>query len=203
MKYDKFWIVPAGILTLVITVPPALAHVGVGPHVHATGFPAGFTHPWLGLDHLLAMAAVGLLAVRSRSTYPYARHALWLIPAGFVSGMLIGAAASYVALPVPGVELAIAASVIGLGLALALLPRVAPVPATLLVAAAGFFHGHAHITEMTGTVMSYAAGMVLATALLHATGVIAGLALARLRAEPALRASGAAMACTFTLLLAF
>lgn len=186
-------LVSAGIAAL-LAASPALAHVG--PGLHAGGFQAGFMHPWLGLDHLLAMIAVGLLAVRANTT-----TALWLVPAGFVGGMLVGGAAAYIALPVPGVELVIATSVIGLGLALAFVPRVAPLPAAGLVAVAGFFHGHAHVTEMTGPVAGYIIGMVVATALLHAIGVLGGSALTRTRAMPLLRFSGAAMACGFALTL--
>lgn len=186
-------VVGAGLAALA-TAAPALAHVG--PGLHVGGFEAGFMHPWLGLDHLLAMLAVGLLAVRANT-----RTALWLVPAGFVGGMLIGGGAAWIALPVPGVELAIATSVIGLGLALAFLPRIAPLPAAGLVAVAGFFHGHAHITEMSGSVAGYIVGMVLATALLHAIGVVGGCTLTRTRAMPLLRFSGVAMACGFALTL--
>lgn len=200
MKQTVFLAKTLCALLVLGVVIPAWAHVGVGPHTHALGFTAGFSHPWLGLDHLFAMVAVGLLAVRAHEQTPGYR-ALWLLPAGFVSGMVIGGLAAFATLPVPGVELAIASSVILLGCALAFMPRVPAVPAALLVAVAGFFHGHAHITEMTGTVMSYAAGMILATALLHAIGVGAGMSLARLRAEPVIRISGLAMAAGFALVL--
>jgi len=190
-----------GFLALLCMAAPALAHVGTGPHVHGSGFVVGFTHPWLGMDHLLAMVAVGLLAVRANE--PDGLRSLWLVPAGFVSGMAIGGIASYVTLPVPGVELAISTSVILLGCALAFLPRVRAVPAALLVGLAGFFHGHAHITEMAGAVLSYASGMILATALLHTLGVVVGVLLARANAEPVVRFSGIAMAGGFALLLLF
>lgn len=113
---SRFWLLAVGLVTLA-TASPAVAHIVSG--TLASGFNAGFMHPWLGLDHLLAMVAVGLLAVRAES-----KRALLLIPAGFVFGMLLGGFAAYVALPVPSVELAIATSVIVLGLALAFLPRV-------------------------------------------------------------------------------
>lgn len=193
----KFWITAMCFVAAAL-VTPALAHVGSGSHV--SGFHAGFTHPWLGLDHLLAMVAVGLLAVRARST-----RALGLIPVGFVGGMLIGAAACYWIPPAPGVipaiEIAIAASVVLLGLAVAILPRVAVTPAVALVALAGFFHGGAHIIEMAGAVASYALGMVLATALLHAVGVGAGLVFGRIRGIAMERVAGAALACTFVVVM--
>lgn len=183
----------AGILALA-TAMPAYAHMGSG--AHASGFYAGFTHPWLGLDHLLAMVAVGLLAVRARS-----RRALPLIPGGFVAGMLLGAAAVWVAPPIaaimPAVEGAIAASVVLLGLAVAFSPRVALAPAVGLVAVAGSLHGSAHIVEMSGAIVPYILGMVSATALLHAAGVGAGLGLARVRGVAMERIAGAALACGF------
>lgn len=191
----KSLLIVTGLLSAAL-MAPALAHVGHAPHVHASGFHAGFMHPWLGLDHLLAMVAVGLLAVRARST-----RALFLIPAGFVGGMLIGAALFYGVPPMaelmPVVEMAIVASVVLLGLAVALLPRVALVPTIALVALAGLFHGGAHIVEMTGAVATYALGMTVATALLHALGIGAGLALVRMHGEMLERAAGGALACTF------
>lgn len=200
MRHIAFPIQFTGVFIALAVITPAWAHIGVAPHTHALGFTAGFSHPWLGLDHLLAMVAVGLLAVRAHEQTP-GNRALWLLPAGFVCGMMIGGLAAFATLPVPGVELAIASSVILLGCALAFMPRVPAVPAALLVAVAGFFHGHAHITEMSGTIMSYATGMILATALLHAIGVGAGVALARRRAAPIIRFSGLAMAAGFALIL--
>lgn len=192
-------ITAVGLLTTVVAMP-ALAHVGHGPHAHVSGFHAGFVHPWLGLDHLLAMLLVGLLAVRARS-----RRALVLIPAGFLSGMLIGGGIFYWMPPVaeilPFVEFIIAASVILLGLAVALLPRI-PLTATVtLVALAGSFHGGAHVVEMTGAVAAYALGMTVATAILHALGIGAGLILGRIRSDTLGRIAGGALACTFVVTL--
>lgn len=153
-------------------------------------------HPWFGLDHLLAMVAIGLLAVRARSS-----QALWLIPGGFVGGMLIGAVLSYAGLPLPGVEWLIAGSVVVLGLAVALLPKVKVGPAAALVALAGICHGHAHITEMVGAAIPYGGGMLLGTALLHAMGIGLGLALVATKSAPLVRVAGAAMALAFAVTL--
>jgi len=173
---------------------PALAHVGQD---HAgSGFAEGLMHPWFGLDHLLAMVAIGLLAVRARSS-----QALWLIPGGFVGGMLIGAVLSYAGLPLPGVEWLIAGSVVVLGLAVALLPKVKVGPAAALVALAGICHGHAHITEMVGAAIPYGGGMLLGTALLHAMGIGLGLALVATKSAPLVRVAGAAMALAFAVTL--
>src|SRR5699024_8729407 len=89
MRHLAFTTKAIAALFVLAATTPACAHVGVGPHTHALGFTVGFSHPWLGLDHLLAMVAVGLLAVRAHQHTP-GNRALWLLPAGFVSGMIIG-----------------------------------------------------------------------------------------------------------------
>ncbi len=170
-----------------------LAHAG---HSHVSGFEAGFLHPWLGLDHLLAMLAVGLLAVRAGSA-----RAWWMVPTGFIGGMLVGAVVSGMGVGIPGVEWVIAGSVIALGLLVAALPSVSIGVALPLVAFAGMFHGHAHISEMAGSAIPYATGMVLATAILHALGIAAGLGLMRIAPQPAVRFAGVAMACAFAITL--
>ena len=138
----------------------ALAHPGHAPASFATGF----AHPLGGLDHLLAMLAVGLYAARQAGT------ARLLLPAGFVLAMLAGAGLGALGLALPAVEAGIAASVLVLGLLVAFAARLP------LVAAFALFHGHAHHAEMgDATLLGYSLGFALATAALHA----AGLALAR------------------------
>lgn len=174
---------------------PLIAHVGHNDP-HASGFLAGLTHPWFGLDHLLAMVAVGLLAVLAKD-----KRALWLVPACFVGGLVAGGLGAFVGMPLPGVEYAIAASVIVLALAVAGWNNVKLTPAVALVALAGAFHGYAHVAEMVGHVLSYGAGMALGTALLHALGVAAGLAMIRLHSTAPVRVAGAAIAVVFALTL--
>jgi urease accessory protein len=144
----------------------ALAHPGHAPASFATGF----AHPLGGLDHLLAMLAIGLYAARQ------AGAARLLLPAGFVLAMLAGAGLGALGLALPAVEAGIAASVLVLGLLVAFAARL-PLAASLpLVAAFALFHGHAHHAEMgDATLLGYSLGFALATAALHA----AGLALAR------------------------
>lgn len=181
-------------MTTFIHITPTLAHLGLHP-AHS-GFTAGFAHPWFGLDHLLAMLAVGLLA-----TLAVEKRAIWLVPTMFIAGLLGGGLLAYAGMPMPGVEYAIAASVIVLGLAVAAWKRVSLVPAVALVAVAGAFHGYAHVAEMTGHVLAYGAGMTIATALLHALGVSAGLAIIRLHSAAPVRLAGAAIAAAFALTL--
>lgn len=161
----------------------AEAHTGIGS---TSAFSAGFSHPFGGLDHLLAMVAVGLWAgIRGGP-------ALWLWPVGFVGAMAVGGALGMAGLPMPFVEQGIVGSVIVLGLAsaLAFSPKVALGAA--IVALAGLFHGHAHGTEVPADAsgIAYAAGFALATALLHAAGVAATAAAARLSIPIAARAAG-------------
>jgi urease accessory protein len=181
-------------LALFVAVP-ALAHPG---HDHGgNALVSGFTHPILGLDHLLAMVAVGLLAVRAAR-----REALWLLPASFVGMMLVGGLISLAGWPLPGAEAGISVSVIVIGVAVAALPQV-PMPAAAVVL--GLFaiaHGHAHVTEMSGeSAALYLLGMTLGTAMLHAAGIGAGMAIARLAGTPWLRVAGGAIAACFAVVM--
>jgi urease accessory protein len=152
---------------------PALAHTGVGA-VH--GFGAGLLHPLFGLDHVLAMVAVGLWAGltggRARFAYPLA----------FVGMMVLSGLWGMSGAALPGVEIGIAVSVVVLGLAIAV--RATPPLAAGAAACAIFaiFHGHAHGAELPqgSSGLGYALGFVLATAALHGAGLgLAGLLAAR------------------------
>lgn len=150
---------------------PAFAHLD--PLEHGS-FAAGFTHPLFGADHILAMVAVGLWAVLLAQATD--RRALWLVPAAFVGTMALGFVAAMLALPLPFVEPMILASVVVIGLLAAVALNVAIVPAMLMVGFFALFHGHAHGGEIgEAGAWPYAAGFALATALLHAAGVVAGL----------------------------
>jgi urease accessory protein len=144
------------------------AHAAVEPF---TSFATGFAHPVLGIDHILAMVTVGVWGVLAGG------RALWVWPAVFVSTMLTGFAASTVGLQLPGVPAAVAASIIVLGLMVALAVRAPLWLGAALIGLFAFFHGHAHGTEaIAGSLVAYGAGFALATAGLHAAGI--GLALA-------------------------
>ena len=175
----------------------AWAHVGV--HVDGA-FGTGFVHPFLGLDHLLAMVAVGIWAVQIGG------RCLVALPVAFVTFMAVGAALGAIGVPLPQVEGMIALSVLALGCAVGSSENMGSgsnfgparkqkwsLTPIFLVAAFALFHGHAHGTEMPEFSLpwQYFAGFALATVALHALGVAAASALKK---HPALvRAGGAAI----------
>lgn len=180
------------LLSLALTSLPtaAFAHTGVGA---TNGFAHGFMHPMGGLDHVLAMVAVGLLAARLGG------RALWLVPSSFVTMMILGGIAGASGFGLPLVELGISGSVLVLGFVIALGRGLPIALAMALVGFFGIFHGHAHGTEMPVDAQSfpYGAGFVLATMLLHAAGLALGMGADRLAGSwsaKASRVAGATMA---------
>ncbi|MBJ6986658.1 MULTISPECIES: HupE/UreJ family protein [unclassified Devosia] len=172
-------------LTTIATVP-AFAHLD--PEAHGS-FAAGFSHPLLGLDHILAMVAVGLWAAQQSG------RTIWLVPAAFVGTMALGFLTAILGMPLPMVEPVILASVIFIGLGIALALPVPPVAVAGLVAFFAFFHGHAHGGELGAAGASqFALGFIVATAILHAVGIGAAQLFARLSAPLATRLVGAATA---------
>lgn len=163
----------AAIATLAATAP-AFAHLD--PAAHGS-FMAGFSHPLFGLDHILAMVAVGLWAASLGS-----KRALWSVPLAFVGTMAIGFAAAIIGMPLLFVEPAILASVIFIGIMVAM---ALPIPAGGVAAAVAFFalfHGHAHGGELGAAgAWQFAAGFVIATAALHVAGIGLGMGLGRLQ----------------------
>jgi urease accessory protein len=153
---------------LVVFAGSAAAHTGG----HAVvGFVSGLTHPLLGLDHLLAMFAVGLWAAQQGG------RALWAVPAAFVAAMAGGGALTALGVGLPHVETAISVSVLVLGLLVATRQQWAAPAGMALAAGFALFHGYAHGTEMplAASPLLYALGFVLATAGLHAAGIAASL----------------------------
>lgn len=177
--------IPA-LLAAALAAGPALAHLD--PVAHGS-FAAGFTHPIFGLDHILAMVAVGLWAA------VLGGRALWVLPAAFVGAMALGFVLALAGMPLPLVEPMILASVLVLGLAVAMALRL-PLPAAAgAVAVLAVFHGHAHGGEMgEAGALGYLAGFAAATALLHGGGVLGGLALGRVAGPIAARVAGGAVA---------
>ena len=176
--------------TLTALAAPAFAHTGAGAaHDLAHSLTQGFLHPLSGLDHVLAMVAVGLYAAQLGG------RALWLLPAAFVGTMCVGGTLGYTGMPLPMVEQGIGVSVVAMGIAVAIGLRLPPLVATSLVAAFALFHGHAHGTEVpeTASGIEYMAGFALATALLHGVGIAAALGLG-LKFRGLVRAGGAACA---------
>ena len=151
----------------------ALAHTG---HGEASGFMHGFEHPIGGIDHILAMVAVGVFA------FVLGGRALWLVPLSFVLMMAVGFLLGIGQIDLPFVELGIALSSVVIGAAAAWGRPMPVAGAMALVGVFAIFHGHAHGAEMPADTsgLEYAAGFIVATALLHAAGIAAALGVARL-----------------------
>jgi len=156
-------------LLLALDVTPAFAHLS--PDEHGS-FMAGFTHPLFGLDHILAMVAVGLWAAMLGG------RAVWIVPSAFVGMMAVGFALAMSGIGLPFVEPAILASVVVLGLVIAAAIQLPAFAGAILVGAFAVFHGYAHGTELgAANALPYLAGFAAATVLLHAAGIGLGLAL--------------------------
>ena len=157
-------------LSAVFVFAPAMAFAHSG-HGDTSGLTHGFSHPITGIDHVLAMVAVGVLAAQLGG------RALWLVPLGFVAIMAGAAAVGMAGIPLPFSEAGISLSVIVLGLAVAFRLSLPELAAMALVGFFAVFHGHVHGAEMPAAASGalYALGFVAATAMLHATGVGIGL----------------------------
>ena len=133
------------------------------------GMLAGFAHPLLGVDHVLAMVAVGLWAAQTGG------RAIWAVPLTFMATLAAGAWLGVGGFALPGVEAGVAASVLALGLLVALAVRLPVAAGMALTAAFALFHGHSHGTELPAMVspLGYAAGFLVATGLLHCSGLAA------------------------------
>ena len=176
-------------LALAITAAatlPAFAHLD--PVEHGS-LAAGFTHPLFGIDHVLAMVAVGLWAAMQGG------RAVWQVPAAFVLTMAVGFAAATSGMPLPLVEPVILASVVFIGIAVALALPVPTLATAALVGFFAFFHGHAHGGELGAAgAGEFALGFILATIALHAAGIGLGLLLNRFGGVLVARLAGAATA---------
>lgn len=176
-------------LTLLATPAITLAHPG---HVepHGLGFLEGLTHPILGLDHVLAMVAVGLLAAQMGGR---ARLAL---PVSFLAAMTLGGVVGMAGVALPIVEPMILASIVILGMMLAAAFAFSLPAAAVVVGVLALFHGHAHGQEMpeAASGLLYAMGFLIGTAFLHAVGMGAGLLAAGANSKAWLRYAGVATA---------
>ena len=175
------------ILTVaMLCAQPAFAHPQKGA---AVGFVTGFLHPISGLDHVLAMVAVGLWGAQLGAP------AIWLLPVAFPMVMAFGGMLGLLGVPIPGVEYGIAASAILLGAAVMFEFRP---PLGLAAALVGFFaicHGHAHGTELppNQSALLYSMGFVIATGCLHAVGIGIGTVYRWTWGQKLVRAAGAAI----------
>jgi urease accessory protein len=158
---------PLVAVLLAALAAPALAHVETG---QAAGFLTGLAHPVSGLDHVLAMIAVGLWGAQLGAP------AIWLLPVTFPIVMALGGFLGLLGAPLPGVEVGIAASAILLGAAVMTERRLPLYAAAALVGLFAIFHGHAHGTELPPgqSGLLYSLGFVVATGCLHAIGIAIG-----------------------------
>ncbi|MBV8496191.1 MAG: HupE/UreJ family protein [Gammaproteobacteria bacterium] len=165
----------------------AAAHMGTGL---PGGFVSGFVHPFSGVDHLLAMVSVGLWGAF------LGRPLIFALPVVFPAMMVGGALMGMFVVPLPPVELGIALSVLVLGGCIALSVRAPIWAASLVVALFAVFHGYAHGKELPSAAdpVSYSAGFVLATGLLHVSGIAVGFVKDRPGGLVATRSIGAAIA---------
>ena len=186
---------PAGLALVFVAAfnSAALAHPG-----HAGGFTDGLAHPFSGLDHVLAMVAVGLWASQ------LGRPAFWILPLTFPAVMALGAATAFGGTALPSIEVALAASVLVLGAVIAFGLRPSLVASVAVIAGFAFVHGYAHGSELpaAASALAYGAGFVGATFVLHAIGLALGALPQRMLPQRALpRAAGAAIAAAGIVLL--
>ena len=175
--------------TTILLPTAALAHIdpaGAG----AGGFVSGLRHPVTGLDHVVAMVAVGLWGAQ------LGVPAVWMLPVVFPLVMAIGGVFGAIGIGLPGVDVGIAASAILLGGVVAAEARLPLAVAMVLVGTFAIFHGHAHGTALPtfGIPVLFASGFVLATGLLHLCGILIGLLAAWPMGRFLIRGAGVAVA---------
>ncbi len=171
---------------VLLAAQPALAHTGED----MGGLMSGFLHPISGVDHVVAMVAVGLWGGILGAP------ALWMLPVIFPLAMAVAGAAGAAGIPLPGVETGIALSGVVLGLMVLFALRPPLWVAMGLVGVFAVFHGHAHGTELptSANPLIYAVGFVVATGLLHLAGIGVGLLGRWPAGRVAVRCAGAAIA---------
>jgi urease accessory protein len=195
------WIVSNTVVSAVLGV--LAVGVPASAHAHAFGvadggFANGFAHPLAGLDHVLAMVAVGLWAARLGG------RAIALVPAAFVAAMAAGGFAGMAGLAVAHAEAGIALSLVGFGAFVALRRRLPLLVAVLATGAFAVFHGYVHGAEAVGGAapVLYALGFTAATAALHGWGLGLGLLILRSgRRAPVLMGAGGSGVAAFGLAL--
>jgi urease accessory protein len=173
MKKNQFWQYLVCSIVLSLLIPSvSSAHTGVSA---TTGFLHGLEHPISGLDHILAMIAVGLWAAQIGG------RALWLVPGTFMMAMAVSSIMGHFGIPLPGVEQGILASDFMLGLLLLFAARLPLAISVGIVGILAIFHGYAHGAEMPSTVsgLIYGIGFILSTAFLHLAGIGMGLGINR------------------------
>lgn len=175
-------------LFALLPLTPAFAHSGGGV---ALGLQSGFLHPLTGPDHLIAMVAVGLWGAQ------LGNPAIWVLPITFPLVMAVGGVLGLAGVDLPFVEPIIALSGVALGVMVALAARPPLWVAATLVGIFAIFHGYAHGRELpeAADAISFAVGFVVATGLLHLTGILIGVLVGWETGAKTVRACGAAIAC--------
>jgi urease accessory protein len=176
-------------LLSLVTLAPVLAQAHPG-HGSSIGFTSGMIHPMTGLDHILAMVAVGMWAAQLGG------RRLWALPAAFLCLMSAGGLIGMAGFHFPMIEAGILASVLVLGLLIAGAVRLPMWSSLALVGLFAFCHGHAHGSELPAGAsgLTYGVGFVLSTALLHLAGIGLGLAVQKKLPAAAFRFAGATIA---------
>jgi urease accessory protein len=164
----KHTCLPLMLLGLLCISSPAAAHTEAGV---AGGLLSGFFHPLIGLDHLVAMVAVGLWGAQLGAP------GIWVLPICFPTVMAVGGLLGIAGVPLPMTELVVAASALVLGLAVAVALRVPFWVAAIVVGVFAVFHGYAHGLELprAANPLAYGVGFVVATGMLHALGITIGI----------------------------
>ena len=177
----------ASAVFVALLAAPAFAHTGVGL---TGGLLSGLEHPITGLDHVVAMVAVGLWGAF------LGRPAIWILPVVFPLVMAFGGALGVLAVPLPYVEAGIGLSGLLLGLAVAFAAKPPIYVSAIIVGVFAIFHGHAHGAELpeAANPFSYALGFVVATGLLHIAGIAFGYLARWPMGKMAVRAGGGAIA---------
>jgi urease accessory protein len=181
------------IVVAALCAGPAMAHTGED----VSGFVSGILHPITGLDHVVAMVAVGLWGGI------LGKPALWQLPVIFPLVMAVAGAAGALGVPLPGVEVGIALSGIVLGAMVLFMIRPPIAVAAAIVGAFAIFHGHAHGAELptAANPLAYGAGFVLATGSLHLMGIAFGALIKWPWGQTAVRTAGGAIALAGTAFL--
>ena len=160
-------------LAAILVAMPAAAIAHPGSEIHDLWH--GFAHPLSGLDHLIAMLAIGVLAAQLGG------RALWLVPGTFVAIMALASLAGMMGLTIPFVETGIALSVLVLGAVIAFSVSLSLPLAVAIAGLFAIFHGYAHGVEMPASAsgMLFGLGLIVATVLLNAVGVGFGILVGR------------------------
>jgi urease accessory protein len=196
--FDMSWARSLVVLAIYLAfgaLAPAQAHL-LG--TSGAGFAEGLAHPFSGLDHLLAMVAVGFWATQLGG------RAVVLLPVAFPAMMAAGAVGGEAGFPLPAVELGVASSVVALGLLVAFGVRLPLIASVAVIGLFALLHGHSHGTElpMAASPVLYAVGFLGATVTLHAVGIGAGLLLKHTQVPHLARLAGSGTAAAGLLMVA-